>query len=87
MDTKTSTPVRVVVSNGCIRMVHQDNIVKEIQGKGRVVTKRASHVEWDNDGQCWYADMSPVDGPMLTGYETRDDALAAERAWLFEHGY
>jgi hypothetical protein len=47
------------------------------------VTRRASHVEPGPDGR-WYADLSPVGGPVLGPYpfEARDVALAAEVAWL-----
>jgi hypothetical protein len=45
--------------------------------------KRASHVEPDSTrpGQ-WYADLSPVGGPMMTGFVSRAEALAAEDSWL-----
>jgi len=32
----------------------------------------------------WWADMSPVDGPVLGPFTTRDDALKAETEWLLE---
>jgi hypothetical protein len=50
---------------------------------GHLDIKRASHVEPDqqNPGQ-WYADLSPVGGPLLTGFPSRADALAAEEEWL-----
>jgi len=42
---------------------------------------RASHVEPDRDG-FWWADMGPVDGPVLGPFKRRSDALASERFWL-----
>jgi hypothetical protein len=58
-------------------------------------TRRASHVEPSSptlarflpNRQGWVADMSPVGGPLLAdehGYpfQTRAEALAAERRWL-----
>jgi hypothetical protein len=50
---------------------------------GRLDIRRASHVEPDpqNPGQ-WYADLSPVDGPVMTGFPSRADALRAEEEWL-----
>jgi hypothetical protein len=34
----------------------------------------------------WLSDMSPVSGPMLGPFETRAEALAAEREWLLAAG-
>lgn len=50
---------------------------------GALDIKRASHVEPDpkNPG-TWYADLAPVGGPMLEGFASRAEALAAEDAWL-----
>lgn len=82
-------PVRMVIENGVVRMVHRDGLMRTIQelGGGTVTVKRASHVEWCNDSQSWYADMSPVGGPMLNGYDTREAALEAEQDWLYHNGY
>lgn len=33
----------------------------------------------------WFADMTPVRGPVLGPYETRQLALDAETTWLLEH--
>ena len=78
--------MRMVASGDRIRLVHHDGLVSELKKHGKSVTKRASHVEPDDDGN-WYADMSPVGGPMLSGFATRAEALEAEREWLFAHGY
>ena len=42
---------------------------------------RASHVEPDAEGY-WWADMGPVDGPVLGPFKNRTEALGAERGWL-----
>lgn len=42
---------------------------------------RASHVEPDAEGY-WWADMGPVEGPVLGPYGSRSEALGAEREWL-----
>ena len=47
------------------------------------VYQRASHVEPDRDG-FWWADMGPVDGPVLGPYGSKSEALGAEKAWLLE---
>ena len=46
--------------------------------------KRASHVEPITvDGAVkWQADMGPVGGPILKPFNTRQEALDAEKEWL-----
>jgi len=51
---------------------------------GRLTIHRASHVEPTGDSQ-WFADLSPVGGPVLSPYPTRSAALAAEADWLDRH--
>ena len=51
---------------------------------GSLSIRRASHVEPDEQGR-WWADLSPVDGPMLGPFEQRSQALEAEAAWLESH--
>lgn len=36
---------------------------------------------------AWWADLLPVDGPVLGPFETRDAAVAAELVWLQDHQY
>jgi hypothetical protein len=50
---------------------------------GKVQITRASHVEPDAKGY-WWADMGPVDGPVLGPFKNRTEALRAEREWLAE---
>jgi hypothetical protein len=67
--------------NGTAQCLYGEQI--PLSTLGRLDIKRASHVEPDpkNPGQ-WYADLSPVDGPVMTGFQSRADALRAEEAWL-----
>jgi hypothetical protein len=51
---------------------------------GTVDMRRASHVE-PAEGGGWYADLSPVGGPLLKGFRLRSEALAAEVHWLEVH--
>lgn len=34
----------------------------------------------------WWADLTPVDGPVFGPFDTNTEALAAELQWLDEHG-
>jgi hypothetical protein len=46
--------------------------------------RRASYVE-PTDGGLWTADMGPVNGPVLSPFKTRSEALQAEERWLVEN--
>ena len=68
---------------GMIRFIHDDELAAGLKSQAASVEiKRASNVEPAADGQTWEADMAPVAGPVLAGFETRGAALAAEVAWL-----
>jgi hypothetical protein len=66
---------------GC-RFIYDDRIAEIAPGP--LNTKRASHVE-PNDQGMWTADMSPVGGPLLGPFGSRQSALCAETAWLKAH--
>ena len=51
---------------------------------GNLNIARGSLVEPDASG-CWWADLSPVAGPMLGPFQHRSEALNAEVAWLEQH--
>jgi hypothetical protein len=54
-----------------------------LQEIGAIDIKRASHVEPDpRYPGTWFADLSPVGGPKVTGFASRTDALEYETAWL-----
>lgn len=45
---------------------------------------------WTSNGRCrvvdkWWADLLPVDGPVLGPFDTNTEALEAEVVWLKEH--
>ena len=67
---------------GEIVAVYAEAIV--LQELGELSIRRASHVEPDAAGR-WWADLSPVGGPVLGGFGKRSEALAAEVAWLDQH--
>lgn len=69
----------VVSCGGTVRGLYGEAI--DLKLLGQVDVRRASHVE-PLAGGCWCADLSPVGGPVLVGFATRSQALAAEEAWL-----
>ena len=69
----------VVDAAGNVRCIYDEEL--DLRKLGQVQITRASHVEPDADG-FWWADMGPVDGPVLGPYSSRSAALAAERRWL-----
>jgi hypothetical protein len=72
----------IIEPGGAVRCVYSEAI--DLTALGSPVISRASHVEPDQDGH-WLADLSPVGGPVLKGFNRRSEALAAEAEWLEEH--
>ena len=48
------------------------------------ITPHISHVDPDENGQ-WWADLEPVDGPVLGPFAKKSDAIRAEVEWIEEH--
>jgi hypothetical protein len=69
----------VVDAGGGVRCIYGEEL--DLREIGRLSITRASHVEPDVEGY-WWADMGPVDGPVLGLYGSRSEALRAERGWL-----
>ncbi len=67
---------------GTVRCVYAEVI--DLSCLGIPSIRRASHVEADDRG-AWWADLSPVGGPVLGPFPARTPALAAEQAWLEAH--
>jgi hypothetical protein len=75
-----TTEMELVVGvDGVARCIYDEGI--DLREIGTLQITRASHVEPDRDG-FWWADMGPVDGPVLGPYGSRSEALRAERGWL-----
>ena len=72
----------VIELGGTARCVYDEVI--DLGCLGRLSVTRGSHVEPTADGQ-WWADLSPVCGPVLGPYSLRSEALDAERQWLEDH--
>ena len=71
--------LKLVIDGGQIKAIYDDALAT-LREMGDAETRRASHVE--PDGNRWYADLSPVGGPILTGFRTRKAALEAEVKYL-----
>jgi hypothetical protein len=69
----------VVGTDGVARCIYGEEL--NLRGIGQLKITRASHVEPDAEGY-WWADMGPVDGPVLGPFRSRSEALGAEREWL-----
>ena len=68
-----------VTTDGRIEFIYSDSLLPITQ-LGACHITRASHVEPSDGG--WTADLSPVSGPVLGPYRTRQEALDAEVTWL-----
>jgi len=69
----------LIAPDGGVRCIYDEVI--DLAVLGPVVVTRASHVEPDALGQ-WWADLTPVCGPVLGPFSQRSAALAAEQSWL-----
>lgn len=65
--------------DGVITVIYTDKL-QPLFDHGKTVIQRASHVE-PAHGK-WFADMSPVNGPILGPFTLRQEALDAEVAWI-----
>ena len=78
-----TTKMELVVSaEGSVRCIYDEAL--DLREIGKLQITRASHVEPDRDG-FWWADMGPVEGPVLGPFRSRSEALGAERRWLKRH--
>jgi hypothetical protein len=67
---------------GEVRCVYGEAIDLHVLGQPQIT--RASQVEPDEQGR-WWADLSPVNGPLLGPFRLRTQALDAEQGWLSRH--
>lgn len=80
-DGKTAV---VVIDDGEIRFVHDDDVTEALAPLGPAEIRRASNVEPMTDGR-WVAVMDKVDGPTFIGTR-RSDLIAREVSWLSANG-
>ena len=69
----------VIQPSGSVQCVYGETI--DLHALGTLAISRGSYVEPDLSGQ-WFADLSPVSGPVLGPFTHRSQALEAERTWL-----
>ena len=72
----------IIQADGTSRCIYSEFL--DLRALGKLAIARGSHVEPTPDG-LWTANMAPVGGPLLGPFQTRSDALEAERVWLEEH--
>ena len=76
----------VIDPSGKARGIYTDALRDVYEALGSMTVRRASHVEPGEDG-LWYADLSPVNGPVLGPFRLRQEALEAEVAALRDRGF
>ncbi len=73
---------KIVVKDGKVIFIYEETVAKMFESLGFKFDncQRVSNVE--PEGNVWYADMKPVNGPKLGPFDTRKEALDAEVAWV-----
>jgi hypothetical protein len=77
----------IVGNDGSLRTIYADVLAQAFADDARIKVRRASHVEpvdLPGAGLGWQADMTPVNGPILGPFKSRQEALDAEHAWLLD---
>ncbi len=83
-----SKQLKLVIKAGQIKAIYDDALTALFRD-GDVKIERASRVEPVvgpfRAKALWSADIGLVDGPVLTGFETRKEALNAEVQYINQH--
>ncbi len=84
---KEKKQVKILISKGQVFAIYDDEIaqalLRDLGAKAEI--KRVSHVEpvpGILDKIAFEADLSPINGPKLTGFKTYKDAVHAEISWI-----
>lgn len=83
---KTREVTLFVHPGGNVETIYQDGLKK--LGLGRLHTRRASVIEFNDAGQVWevrapkYKGMPPELWPVIHEHESREECLEWERDWL-----
>lgn len=75
-----------ILPDGTIRFIYDDSL-KWLSSESNIFLKRASHIEANvNDNKVeWFADLSPVNGPLLGPFASREESIEAEKHWLHKY--
>jgi hypothetical protein len=71
----------VIDPSGSVHCLYGEQI--DLNSLGELTIHRVSFIEPDHTD--WYADLSPVAGPILGPFTLRSQALQAEFDWLEQH--
>ncbi len=72
----------VFTPDGTVRAVYAEDV--DFAAFGRSAVTRASLGEPDDQAR-WFADLTPVSGPVFSPFDRRSETLAAVRTWLEAH--
>ena len=75
--------------DGIIQFIHDDRL-RGLLNQGQALITRASQVDpgdvaLGQNPLKWYSDLAPSGGGILGPFDTRQEALDAEVAWLNQH--
>jgi len=73
-----------ITATGGVQMLADDSL--DLRDMGEVKTKRASHVEFDNDKQCWFVQSAKTLEILKDGFSNRGEALAWEKEYYSPSG-
>ena len=73
-----------ITATGGIQMLQDDTL--DLCELGCVETKRASHVEFSNEKQCWFVQSAKTKEILKDGFKNRGDAIAWEKRYYSPDG-
>lgn len=82
-----SQNIKILIKGGKLITLYDDEVARELQKdlKATAEIKRVSHVEpvpGERTNIEFTADLSPIQGPILTGFPTYKEAVNAEIEWI-----
>ena len=75
--------ILTITPTGTIQAVYSEALDLDALGH-QSITPHISQVDPDEHGQ-WWADLGPVDGPVLGPFARKSEAVRAEVAWIEEN--
>lgn len=70
--------------SGGVQMLQDDAV--DLTEFGSVEVTRASHVEFCNQDQAWYIESAKTSKRLASGFKTRGEAIAWEKAYYSPSG-